>query len=130
MKYESLTQQEEAIGTAIVNAAYNVHLELGPGLLEKVYELCMVHELRKAGYTAQRQVDLPVQYDGITFNEGLRLDILVDNLVVAEIKAVDRTNSLWRAQVLSQLKLTKLRLGYVINFNVSRIKLGIERIIL
>lgn len=129
MQFEKLTIQEEDIGKAIVNAAFKVHQELGPGLLEKLYEVCLVHELRKNGFQVGRQLDIPIQYDGITFEEGLRLDILVENKVVVEIKAVDQMNPVWQAQVLSQLKLTKLRLGYLINFNVPLIKEGIKRFI-
>jgi GxxExxY protein len=130
MKFEALSPNEERIGNLIVNAAYKVHCSLGPGLLEKVYELCLVHELLKSGCSAARQVNIPIQYDGITFDECLRLDVLVEDLVIAEIKAVDQINPVWRAQVLSHLKLTNLRLGYLINFNVAQIKDGIKRIIL
>ena len=77
MEYFPLTKEEETIGKAIVNAAFKVHSELGPGLLEKVYEICMAHELTKRGFHVQRQVDIPVVYDGIMFNEGLRLDLLI-----------------------------------------------------
>lgn len=130
MKFEKLTDQEEAIGRAIVNAAFKVHAELGPGLLEKVYEVCITHELRKSGLIVARQLDVPIQYDGIVFDEGLRLDLLVENLVIVEIKAVDLVNPVWQAQVLSHLKLTKKRLGFFINFNVPKIKEGIQRLIL
>ncbi|MBL7853576.1 MAG: GxxExxY protein [Cyclobacteriaceae bacterium] len=130
MKFEKLTDQEEAIGRAIVNAAFKVHAELGPGLLEKVYEVCITHELRKSGLIVARQLDVPIQYDGIVFDEGLRLDLLVENLVIVEIKAVDLVNPVWQAQVLSHLKLTKKRLGFLINFNVPKIKEGIQRLIL
>jgi GxxExxY protein len=99
-------------------------------LLEKIYEVCLTHELRKGGYLVNRQVDIPIQYDGITFDEGLRLDILVEQKVIIEVKAVDQVNPVWQAQVLSHLKLTDLRLGYLINFNVPLIKQGIKRIIL
>ncbi len=129
MEFNSLPEQEEAIGKSIVNAAYKVHSELGPGLLEKVYEVCLAHELKKDGLIVERQVDIPIQYDGIVFDEGLRLDILVENKVIVEIKAVDLVNPVWQAQVLSHLKLTNHRLGYLINFNVPRIKDGIKRII-
>jgi len=129
MEFEKLTIQQEDIGKAIVNAAFKVHTELGPGLLEKIYEVCLVHELRKDGLLVARQIDIPIQYDGITFDEGLRLDILVENSVIVEIKAVDQVNPVWQAQVLSHLKLTKLRLGYLINFNVPKIKEGIKRFI-
>ena len=130
MQFEKLTSKEEDIGRAIVDAAFKVHSALGPGLLEKIYEICMVYELRKAGYLAERQVDVPFQYDGMTFREGLRMDILVENLVITEVKAVDAVNALWQAQVLSHLRLTGRRLGYLINFNVTHIKSGIKRIIL
>lgn len=129
MEYKKLEIQVEEIGKAIVNAAFNVHSQLGPGLLEKVYEVCLDHELKKDGYHVVRQLDIPIQYDGITFEEGLRLDLLVENTVIVEIKAVDQVNPVWQAQVLSHLKLTGLRLGYLINFNVPVIKDGIKRII-
>lgn len=129
MSFLRISEQEELIGKAIVNAAYKIHKELGPGLLEKVYEVCLTHELRKAGFTASRQVDIPIQYDGIVFDEGLRLDILVEQKVIVEVKAVDQINPVWQAQILSHLKLTRLRLGYLVNFNVPIIKQGIKRIV-
>ncbi|MBP6730545.1 MAG: GxxExxY protein [Chitinophagales bacterium] len=121
------TEREEVIGKAVVNAAYKVHKELGPGLLEKVYEICMAHELRKAGFDVLRQIDIPVIYDGLVFEEGLRLDLLVEDLVIVELKAVDLVNPVWQAQVISHLKLTNKNLGYLINFNVPLIKDGIKR---
>jgi len=107
-----------------------VHKTLGPGLLEKVYEVCFCHELSKRELKYQRQVDIPIIYDGITFNEGLRLDVLVEELIICELKAVDELNPVWEAQLLSHLKLTGKRLGFLINFNVPLIKKGIKRIIL
>lgn len=130
MSFEKLSEYENEIGRAIVNAAFNVHTEMGPGLLEKIYEVCLTHALRKAGFVVARQVNIPIQYDGITFEEGLRLDMLVENKIIVEIKAVDIVNPVWQAQVLSHLRLTKLRLGYLINFNVPLIKDGIKRYIL
>lgn len=127
MKFTELSEHEEKIGKSIVNAAYNIHKTLGPGLLEKIYEVCLAHELRKAGHEVQRQVDIPIAYDGIQFDEGLRLDILVDGLVVVELKAVEIVNPVWTAQIISHLKLTGLNLGYLINFNVPLIKNGIKR---
>ena len=129
MEFEKLTIQEEDIGKAIVNAASKIHKALGPGLLEKVYEVCLVHELRKSGLLVARQLDIPIQYDGITFDEGLRLDILVENKVIIEVKAIELVNPVWQAQALSHLKLTGLRLGYLINFNVPLMKEGIKRFI-
>ena len=129
MNYSPLSDLEEEIGKAVVNAAFRVHMELGPGLLEKVYEACMAYELRKAGYDVKRQVDIPFFYDGLKFDEGLRLDLLVNDLVIVELKAVDLVNPVWVAQIISHLKLTKRRLGYLINFNVPLIKNGIRRFV-
>jgi len=123
------TNKEEDVRRLIVNAAYNIHKALGPGLLEKVYELCLVHELTKAGLKVARQVEVPITYDGIVFPEGLRIDLLVDDCVIIEVKAVDAVNPVWEAQILSYLKLTNKNLGYVINFNVPLIKKGIRRYI-
>ncbi len=127
MKYRELSQQEEQVGKAVVNAAYKIHKALGPGLLEKVYEVCMAHELRKTGFDVKRQIDIPIVYDGIQFNEGLRLDLLLNDRVIVELKAVDLVNPVWEAQIISHLKLTGLNLGYLINFNVPLIKDGIRR---
>jgi len=107
-----------------------VHKKLGPGLLERVYEVCFCHELSKQGLKYQRQADIPIVYDGIVFDEGLRMDVLVEDLIICELKAVDEINPVWEAQVLSHLKLTGHRLGFLINLNVSLIKDGIKRIIL
>lgn len=123
------TDKEEDVGRLIVNAAYNIHKALGPGLLEKVYELCLVHELTKAGLKVARQVEVPITYDGIVFPEGLRIDLLIDDCVIIEVKAVDAVNPVWEAQILSYLKLTGKNLGFVINFNVPLIKKGIRRYI-
>jgi len=130
MSFTPLSEKEESIARKIVDAAYAVHKTLGPGLLEKVYEVCFCHELSKRSLKHQRQVDIPIIYDGITFNEGLRLDVLVEELVICELKAVDELNPVWEAQLLSYLKLTGKRLGFLINFNVPLIKKGIQRIIL
>jgi len=127
MTFRQLLPLEEEIGKAIVNAAFEVHRDLGPGLLEKVYEVCVAHNLRKAGYEVKRQIDIPICYDGIQFDEGLRLDLLVNGLVIAELKAIDLVNPVWEAQIISHLKLTNLKLGYLINFNVPLIKSGIKR---
>ena len=129
MEYKPLSGREEEIARAIVEAAYIVHKNLGPGLLEKIYEVCFCHELSKRGFHPQRQVDLPITYDGIIFDEGLRLDVLVDDLAVCELKAVDQVNPVWEAQLLSHLKLTGKRLGFLINFNVPVIKNGIKRFV-
>ncbi len=125
--YQNLSPEEEKIGKAIVNSAFKIHKELWPGLLEKVYEVCMAHELKNVGLDVKRQVDISIAYDGIQFDEGLRLDLLINDLVVVELKAVELINPVWEAQIISHLKLTGLSLGYLINFNVSLIKNGIKR---
>jgi len=130
MEFEKTSEKEEVVATKIVDAAYTVHKTLSPGLLEKIYEVCFCHELTKRGLSYQRQVDIPVEYDGITFDEGLRLDVIVEELIICEIKAVDKTNPVWDAQLLSYLKLTGKRIGFLINFNVPLIKNGLKRIIL
>ena len=130
MSFTPLSEKEESVARKIVDAAYAVHKTLGPGLLEKVYEVCFCHELSKRGLEYKRQVDVPIVYDGIVFDEGLRLDILVEELIICELKAVEEMNPVWEAQLLSHLKLTGKRLGFLINFNVPLIKKGIKRIIL
>ena len=130
MKYKPLSDREEQIAKLIVDAAYTVHKQLGPGLLEKVFEVCFCHELSKRGLKFQRQIDFPITYDGIVFEEGLRLDVLVEDLVICELKAKDEINAVWKAQLLSHLKLLDKRLGFLINFNVPLIKDGINRLIL
>ncbi len=129
-KFKVLSKREESIAEKIVDAAFKVHKVLGPGLLERVYEVCFCHELSKRGLKYQRQVDLPITYDGMIFDEGLRVDVLVEELIICELKAVDQMNPLWKAQLLSHLRLTGKRLGFLINFNVPLIKNGINRIIL
>mgnify|MGYP000265314324 CR=1 FL=1 len=117
--YNPIPEHLNEIGTKIVDAAYAVHKNLGPGLLEKVYEVCFCHELEKRGLTYDRQINIPIVYDGLTFEEGLRLDVLVENEIICELKAVDELNPVWKAQLISHLKLTDNRLGYLINFNVT-----------
>jgi GxxExxY protein len=129
-KYIPLSPEHEHIGKAVVDAAFAVHKNLGPGLLERVYEVCMCYELNKRGISTTRQVNIPIKYDGLIFNEGLRLDILAGDEVIVELKAVDQLNPVWEAQVLSHLKLTEKRLGYLINFNVPLIKHGIKRFVI
>jgi GxxExxY protein len=130
MDYAPVSDNEERIAKAIVDAAYTVHQNLGPGLLENVYEVCFCHELKKRGLSYRRQVVVPIVYDEITFDEGLRLDVLVEELVICELKAVETMNPVFMAQLLSQLKLTGKRLGFLINFNVPKIKDGIKRVVL
>lgn len=127
--YEKLSEEYEIIGKKIVDAAYTVHKNLGPGLLEKVYELCFCHELEKRNLNYVRQVDIPIVYDNLVFDEGLRLDVLVEDKIICELKAIELVNPIWEAQILSHLKLTNKRLGFLINFNVVNIGQGIKRFI-
>ena len=127
--YNDLPEELELIGKQIVDAAYTVHKALGPGLLEKIYEVCFCHELTKRGLKNRRQVDIPIEYDGLVFDEGLRIDVLVEDLVICELKSVEKINPIWRAQIISHLKLTDKRLGYLINFNVTNIGQGTNRFV-
>lgn len=120
-------EREEYLAKEIVDCAYKVHTQLGPGLLEKVYEACFCHELAKKGIPFQRQISIPIVYDELIFDEGLRLDVLVDDLVVCELKAKDELNPVWKAQIISHLKITNKSLGFLINFNGALIKNGINR---
>jgi GxxExxY protein len=128
--YKEVSVEEDRIGKEIVNAAYHVHKELGPGLLEKVYEVCFCYVLSRKGFKVVRQVDVPIVFEGLIFEEGLRLDVVVNDLVICELKALEIVNPVWEAQLLSHLKLTNKRLGYLINFNVPLIKNGIRRMVM
>lgn len=130
MPFAPTSAEEERVARAIVDAAYTVHKTLGPGLLEQVYEVCFCHELGKRGLSYCRQVVVPIVYDGITFDEGLRLDVLVEDSIICELKAVETMHPVFTAQILTYLKLTGKRLGFLINFNVPLIKHGIQRLIL
>ena len=127
--FEPVPAEAERIAAAIVDAAFKVHSTLGPGLLESVYEACLCHELRQREVPFQSQVALPVIYDSARLEAGLRLDLLVANQVIVELKAVETMVPLFDAQLLTYLKLTGLRLGLLINFNVRLIKDGIRRIV-
>lgn len=120
----------DRLAKLVVDAAFTVHTKLGPGLLESVYEVCLAHEVGKRGPTVERQVAMPVVYDGITMDVGLRLDLVVDRTLIVEIKAVETLLPVHEAQVLTYLKLTGYRLGLLINFNVPLIIDGIRRIAL
>jgi GxxExxY protein len=124
-----LSIREEEIARKIVNSAYIVHKYLGPGLLESVYEVCFCHELNKAGLSFKRQSVVPINYDGIQFDSALRLDVIVEDLIICELKAVEAINPVYEAQLLSYLRLRQKRLGFLINFNVPTIKEGIKRMI-
>ena len=113
----------------IIGAAIEVHRELGPGLLESAYEECLCHELYLRNVTFERQVLLPLHYKGLDLDCGYRLDILVDNLVIVELKTVDEIAEVHRAQLITYLRLKNLWLGLLINFNVPVLKQGIIRVV-
>jgi GxxExxY protein len=118
---------ENEIGERLLGCALTVHRTLGPGLLENAYEACLSHELSKAGLEHERQLSLPVMYDGTRIDLGYRLDLLVQNKVVVEVKAIAALTDVHQAQLLSYLKLGGYRLGYLLNFNVKMLKTGICR---
>jgi GxxExxY protein len=120
---------ENEISRIIVNCAFKVHSELGPGLLESAYEACFIHELLQESVKVESQKPLPLIYKGITIDCGYRLDILVEDKVIIEIKSVDELSNIHTAQLLTYLKLSNKRLGLLINFNVLLIKNGIKRIV-
>jgi len=128
--FEPIPQAVDRVATIVVDAAFAVHKNLGPGLLESVYETCLCHELKKRGLEFKRQLAVPIVYDGVTLDAGLRLDLLVEDCVIVEVKAVDKMNPLFEAQVMTYLKLTKRRVGLLFNFNVEMIRDGIQRIVL
>ncbi len=128
-KFEKLPPELERVATQIVDAAFKVHTELGAGLLESVYEKCLAHELTKRGPRVRRQVLVAIVYDGVVLEEPLRLDLLVEESVIVEVKSVEKIHPVFRCQMLTYLKLSGKRLGFMINFNVPLIKNGIERVI-
>ena len=113
----------------IVDSAMRVHSQLGPGLLESAYEACLAHELQKRGVRTLRQLPLPVEYDGLRIDAGYRIDLLVEDAVIVELKAVEAINPVHRAQLLSYLRLSRKRVGLLLNFNVRRLRDGIERFV-
>ena len=127
---EPIPEGVNQAATRVVDAAFTVHSALGPGLLESVYEVCLAHELTKRSLKVERQVALPVSYDGIRLDAGLRFDLLVESCLVIELKAVETLLPVHEAQLLTYLKLSGYRLGLLINFNVPLIKDGIKRVVL
>ena len=117
------------ITEAIIGAAMKVHSALGPGLLESAYEACMIHELRKMGFKVLSQVMLPVRYDGIELELGYRIDLLVEDRVIVELKCVEKIMPVHEAQIISHLRLSGKRVGLLINFHVRSLKDGIKRFV-
>jgi GxxExxY protein len=129
-EFDLIPSRTETIAAEIVDAAVKVHKRLGPGLLESVYEICLCHELSLRGIPFRRQLDLPVRYEGMQLESGLRIDILVDDSVVVELKTVEKLLPVHEAQLLTYLKLSNNRVGFLLNFNVPLMKQGIKRLAL
>ncbi|MEO5684172.1 MAG: GxxExxY protein [Chitinophagaceae bacterium] len=127
--FKPITERERWLTEQIVTIAIGIHKVLGPGLLKSVYEKCFCYELGKRGILYARQQYVPIIYDNIVIDEGLRLDILVDDLIIIELKAQENHHPVWEAQLLSYLKLAGKRLGYTLNFHVPLMKDGIKRMI-
>jgi GxxExxY protein len=127
--FETLSARTESLAAQVVDAAVKVHKTLGPGLLESVYEICLCHELTLRGNPFERQVVLPITYEGTRLEAGLRIDLIVDSCLVVELKTVDALLPLHEDQVLTYLKLSNNRLGLLLNFNVPIMKHGIKRLV-
>ena len=126
-----ISEHTEQIATQVVDIAFKIHSELGPGLLESIYEKCFCYELDKRGIPYKRQPYIPIIYDGnLIVDDGLRADLIIVDNIIVELKAQENFHPVWEAQLLSYLKLTKKRLGFLVNFHVVLIKKGIKRIIL
>ena len=128
--FAPIPPRTQEVSKEILDAAFKVHTALGPGLLESVYEACLVYELRSSGLMVENQVALPVKYEGITIDSGFRIDLQVENCVIVELKTVDYILPLYRAQLLTYMKLTNTRVGLLINFNAVHLKEGIKRLVL
>lgn len=121
---------DDEIGTLLIGSAIQIHRVLGPGLLESVYETCLHHELIKAGLEARRQVFLPIEYDGLQFDNAFRTDILVEDKLIVEIKVVERIQPIHLSQLMTYLRLSRRRVGYILNFNVTQLRQGgIKRLV-
>jgi GxxExxY protein len=128
--YKELSEREEYLATQIVDLAIKIHRELGPGLLESVYAKCFYYELLKGEIQFIKQKEVPIIYQTLQIDDGLRLDLLIEDLIIIELKAQENYHPVWEAQLLSYLKLTNKRLGFLVNFHVPLMKDGIKRIIL
>lgn len=127
--FQPIAPEVEKVGKAVLDAAFKVHTTLGPGLLESVYETTMAYEVRKSGLTVDTQVALPIIYDGQKLASALRLDMLVERCVIVELKSVETMNPVYEAQIMTYLRLSAIRLGFLINFNVRHLKDGIKRFV-
>ena len=128
--FQPVPADVERIGKVVLNAAYKVHTTLGPGLIESVYQTSMKHVIEKSGVLVKTDVKLPIIFEGTKLDSGLQLDMLVDKSVIVELKSVERMNLLYEKQVVTYLRLSHLRLGFLINFNVPYLKDGIKRVVI
>ncbi len=128
-EFELISEETERVASAVVDSAIKVHRVLGPGLLESVYEQCLAHELEMRGFTVRRQVPVPIVFEGIVFEVGYRMDVLVNEAVIVECKAVRELTAIDRQQTLTHIRLADKRLGFLINFNLIRLKDGLVRLI-
>ena len=119
----------DKLSRIIITKAIHVHRQLGPGLLERIYKPCLAHELRKSGLHVVIEQPIPLHYDGLDLGEGYRLDLLVENEIILEIKAIEKLLPVHTAQLLSYLKLTNRRLGFLMNFNAPRLIQGLKRVV-
>lgn len=127
--YAPIPPEVERVGKAVLDAAFKVHTALGPGLLESVYQTTIAYEVRKGGLLVETQVAIPIVYDKIKLESGLRLDMLVEKCVIVELKSVEKMNPVYEAQLMTYLRLSNVRLGFLINFNVPHLKEGIKRMV-
>ncbi len=117
--------EEKKIGTNIIDTAINIHRELGPSLLETVYEVILADQLQRNGFKVKRQVAIPIEYHGIRFEEGFRADLIIENKVIIELKCVEKLNNSHKKQLLTYIRLTGMHLGYLLNFSEFLMKNGI-----
>ena len=127
--FQPIPADVERLGKIALNAAFKVHTTLGPGLLESVYQVAMKHVIEKSGVAVKTDVKLPIMFEGIKLDSGLHLDMLVEKCVIVELFSVEKMNPLYQKQLLTYLRLSRLRLGFQINFNVPYLKDGIKRFV-
>ena len=127
--FQPIPPDVERVGKAVLDAAFKVHTVLGPGLLESVYQIAVKHVLETNGITVETEVKLPIMFESVKLESGLRMDMLVAKCVIAELKSVEKMNPVYEAQLMTYLRLSKVRLGFLINFNVAHLKDGIKRMV-
>jgi GxxExxY protein len=127
--FQPIPPEVERIGKVVLDAAFKVHTVLGSGLLESVYQIAMKHVIETGGTLVETEVKLPIMFEGVKLETGLRIDVLVANCVIAELKSVEIMNPVYQAQLMTYLRLSGVRLGFLINFNVPHLKDGIKRIV-